>query len=106
MRLETERLILRPWTMADAKELYKYASDSEVGPVAGWPPHTSVENSREIIHTRHSSLMTKEYWQKVELFRRQKHFMELFLERNAIDRRQYEKSLGDLIEKMEMRGVM
>ena len=51
MILETERLILRPWCEDDAEELYKYASDPEVGPPAGWPPHTSVENSREIIRT-------------------------------------------------------
>ena len=49
MILETERLILRPWCEDDAEDLYKYASDPEVGPPAGWPPHTSVENSREII---------------------------------------------------------
>ncbi len=49
MILETERLILRPWEEADAEELYKYAKDPDVGPIAGWPPHTSVENSREII---------------------------------------------------------
>ena len=46
---ETERLILRHWAEDDAEELYKYASDPQVGPPAGWPPHTSVENSREII---------------------------------------------------------
>ena len=51
MILETERLILRPWREDDAEELYKYASDREVGPPAGWPPHTSVENSLEIIRT-------------------------------------------------------
>ena len=49
MTFETKRLILRPWTEADAEALYKYASDERVGPLAGWPPHTSVENSREII---------------------------------------------------------
>lgn len=48
---ETERLILRPWRVSDAEELYKYASDDRVGPIAGWPVHTSVENSREIIET-------------------------------------------------------
>ncbi len=47
----TERLILRPWCEDDAEELYKYASDSEIGPPAGWPAHTSVENSREIIRS-------------------------------------------------------
>jgi len=49
MVLETQRLILRPWHESDAESLYKYASDPAVGPAAGWPPHTSVENSREII---------------------------------------------------------
>ena len=49
MTLETERLILRPWTEEDAEALYKYARDERIGPMAGWPPHTSVENSREVI---------------------------------------------------------
>lgn len=51
MQLDTKRLILRPWTEADAPELYKYAKDERIGPIAGWPPHTSVENSLEIIRT-------------------------------------------------------
>ncbi|MBO5035132.1 MAG: GNAT family N-acetyltransferase [Oscillospiraceae bacterium] len=50
MILETKCLILRPWEDADAEILYKWASDPDVGPRAGWPPHTSVENSLEIIH--------------------------------------------------------
>ena len=45
----TERLILRPWEDDDAESLYEYAKDPEVGPWAGWPVHTSVENSREVI---------------------------------------------------------
>ena len=49
MVMETERLILRPWEEGDAESLYEYAKDPEVGPIAGWPPHTSVENSRQII---------------------------------------------------------
>lgn len=49
--IETDRLILRPWREEDAEALYRYASDPEVGPVAGWPPHTSVENSLEVIRT-------------------------------------------------------
>ena len=49
MKLETNRLILRPWSENDAEELYKYASDPEIGPPAGWPPHTDAENSRQII---------------------------------------------------------
>ncbi len=49
MVLETERLILRPWEETDAEECYRYAKDPLVGPPAGWPVHTSAENSREII---------------------------------------------------------
>lgn len=49
MVLETERLILRPWRESDAEALFKYASHPEVGPSAGWPVHTSIENSRDII---------------------------------------------------------
>lgn len=35
MILETERLILRPWEERDATDLFQYASDPEVGPIAG-----------------------------------------------------------------------
>ena len=216
--IETERLILRPWQEQDAEDLYTYASNPEVGPPAGWPPHTSVENSREIIknvlskpetyavclkdgtpigsiglhlngstdmtdrddecelgywigkpywgqglipeasrallryafeelgmravwcgyydgneksrkvqtklgfvyhhkteglevrlmndiRTGHCNLMTKERWQKVELFRKQKNTLDTFRERNAISQAQYDKSLGDLRNLMEMHGV-
>ena len=216
MILQTKRLILRPWNENDAEELYKYASDPEVGPPAGWPPHTSVDNSREIIRTvlsapetyavclkengkpigsvglhrndlaekddeyelgywigkpfwgqglipeasrellryafedlgmnriwcgyydgneksrrvqeklgfvfhhtteglevkllneirtGHSSLMTKERWQKVQLFLRQKALLDTFLGNAAISRIQYNKSFGDLVELMGMHGV-
>ena len=50
-KLETKRLILRPWLESDAGMLFKYASDPDVGPRAGWPPHKSVEESLEIIRT-------------------------------------------------------
>ena len=53
--METERIVLRPWRDDDAEALYKYASDPEVGPRAGWPPHKSVEESREIIRTLFNS---------------------------------------------------
>ena len=216
MILETNRLILRPWREDDAEDLYTYASDPDVGPPAGWPPHTSVENSLEIIRTvlsapetyavclkengkpigsigfhrndlaedddeyelgywigkqfwgqglipeasremlryafedlkmnriwcgyydgneksrrvqeklgfvyqrktdgievslldeirtGHSNLMTKERWQKVELFRQQKKLLDTFLQNGAISQAQYNKSFGDLVELMEMHGV-
>ena len=51
MTFETTRLLLRPWCESDAESCYRYARDPFVGPAAGWPAHTSVENSREIIRT-------------------------------------------------------
>lgn len=50
-RIETERLILDKWTTSDddIRGLYEYAKDPEVGPNAGWKPHESPDESREII---------------------------------------------------------
>ena len=42
---------------------------------------------------------------KKELFLQQKHTLDAFLERHAISQKQYDKSLGDLREKMGMHGV-
>ncbi len=216
MTFETERLILRPWREEDAEQLYKYAKDPEVGPPAGWPAHTSPENSREIINsvlsapetyalclkedglpigsvglhrndiatsddeyelgywlgkpfwgrglvpegaaellrhaflelgmnrvwcgyydgntksrrvqdklgftyhhateglevellgeirTGHVMLMTKERWQKVQLFLQQKRTLDTFLENGAISQAQYNKSFGDLQTLMNMQNV-
>lgn len=49
--IETERLLLRPWLESEAGILYGYASDPDIGPVAGWLSHTSVEDSLGIIRT-------------------------------------------------------
>jgi RimJ/RimL family protein N-acetyltransferase len=49
MMLETKRLLLRPWRESDAQECFRYASDPDVGPIAGWPPHTNIDTSRLII---------------------------------------------------------
>lgn len=49
MTLETQRLILRPWQASDARDLYTFASDPRVGPAAGWPVHTSAEDSLAVI---------------------------------------------------------
>lgn len=49
--METSRIILRPWCDSDAEALFKWASDPDVGPRAGWPPHKSMDESLEIIRT-------------------------------------------------------
>lgn len=45
------------------------------------------------------SALTSEQ-KKQKLFEKQKNTLDMFLERNAISKAQYDKSLGDLIEKM------
>ena len=49
--IETPRLRLRQWTEQDAEQLFALAQDPDVGPRAGWPPHQSVDESREVIRT-------------------------------------------------------
>ena len=52
----------------------------------------------------YSSMTPQE--KKVDLYLRQKHTLDLFLERKAISQAQYNKSLGDLTEKMGMQSVL
>lgn len=47
--MKTNRITLRPWQESDAETLFKYASDPEVGPRAGWPVHKSREESLDVI---------------------------------------------------------
>lgn len=49
MRLETKRLILRPWEKSDAEALYEIAKDPRVGPAAGWKPHKNLAESYRIV---------------------------------------------------------
>lgn len=48
--LKTERLILRPWRESDLQDFYEYACVDGVGQMAGWKPHESIEESRNILH--------------------------------------------------------
>lgn len=47
--IETQRLILRPWKMEDVEDFNRYCQNPEVGPNAGWKPHESLDESREIL---------------------------------------------------------
>lgn len=43
---------------------------------------------------------------KKQLFLEQKKLLDKFLERNAISKAQYDKSLGDMTEKMGMKDIL
>ena len=49
IRIETERLILRPWKESDAADMYEYSSVPGVGEMAGWHHHESVDESQIIV---------------------------------------------------------
>lgn len=51
MILKTSRLTLRPWMESDAKYLFHFAKNPNVGPIAGWPPHENIDDSLNIIKT-------------------------------------------------------
>lgn len=48
--LQTERLVLRMFELGDTVDVYDYAQSPIVGPMAGWTPHRSIEDSRRVVH--------------------------------------------------------
>lgn len=51
MQLETQRLLLRPVKLTDAEDMYEYSKNPDVGPNAGWAPHTCLAETKEIIRS-------------------------------------------------------
>lgn len=49
MQIGTERLILRTIKNTDAKDIYEYSKQENVGVNAGWKPHESIEETKEIM---------------------------------------------------------
>lgn len=49
IRIETDRLILRPWRESDLEDFYEYASVDGVGQMCGWLPHKNREESATIL---------------------------------------------------------
>lgn len=48
-RIETQRMILRPWALSDADDFFAYAKHPEVGLNGGWPPHENRGISETVI---------------------------------------------------------
>ena len=47
--LTTKRLVLRPWRYDDLIDFYEYAKVDGVGQMAGWLPHESIDQTKEIL---------------------------------------------------------
>jgi ribosomal-protein-alanine N-acetyltransferase len=50
VKIETDRLILRPFKQSDLNDFYEYASVEGVGEMAGWMHHESPEKSQQILN--------------------------------------------------------
>jgi putative acetyltransferase len=48
-KIETERLILNDLELSDLDRFYAYAKKPNIGPMAGWHPHQSLDESHLII---------------------------------------------------------
>lgn len=63
-KLETERLILRKFTLDDSGAMYRnWASDPEVTKYLTWPTHESENISKEVLKDWTSSYVQKDYYQ-------------------------------------------
>ncbi len=49
VRIETERLILRPWEQEDLDDFFAYSRVPGVGEMAGWCHHETKEDSQKIL---------------------------------------------------------
>lgn len=49
--MEGPRVILRNWRQGDEEELFRHAGNPALGKAAGWEPHQSLEQSRQLLST-------------------------------------------------------
>ena len=47
--IETNRLILRPFSMKDVQDVFLYASDDSVTKYLTWPPHTDISQTEKVV---------------------------------------------------------
>ena len=57
--LETTRLVLRDWQQSDLNDFFAYASKPNIGPAAGWPAHTCIATTQQILD---SFIKGQEVW--------------------------------------------
>lgn len=78
--LKTDRLIIRPWKKEDLEDFYEYAKVDGVGQMAGWNPHTSIQESETVL----SSFMEEKNVFALELKENHKVIGSLGLEKLSI----------------------
>ena len=64
LTLETNRLILRPFTVEDASAMYEnWASDDAVTKFLTWPTHTSVDTTKALLTDWVNNYASSDYYQ-------------------------------------------
>ena len=64
-RIESERLILRPFSVDDAGAMYKnWAADPEVTKFLTWPPHEDADASKAVLTEWVDSYAKKDFYHK------------------------------------------
>lgn len=107
IRIETERLILRPWREEDLEDLFAYASVEGVGEMAGWVHHGNRDESRRILasfiaHKKTFALELKETGQVIGSLGIEEHDSKEFDDSEGIGR-----ELGYVLSKKHWgRGLM
>ena len=63
-KMETERLVLRPFQVQDAQQMFEnWASDEEVTRFLTWPTHESVQVTKQVLESWVSSYSNRDYYQ-------------------------------------------
>lgn len=103
MYIETQRLIIRPFTIADADEVYEYCKASSVGRNAGWTPHESLEESTQIL----SEWISEGFRHAIELKSLGKVIGHIAVDPDSEEEREDTRELGcALNEEYQRRGIM
>ena len=56
--METKRLILRETDVSDCHDMFEYAQLDFIGPVAGWPPHQKLSDTKNVLRSFNAKKIT------------------------------------------------
>ena len=66
LELNTKRLTLRPLTILDAEDLYKYRSDAETNQYQGWIPKT-IDDAKKFIYKIAENIDEYDTWYQIAI---------------------------------------
>ncbi len=91
--IETKRLRLREFRFQDASDVFEYAKREDVGPFAGWKPHTNIEETEKIVA---GFIASGDVW-AMELKDNQKVIGSIGLHKDELRKKLNSKSIGYVV---------